>query len=1301
MFVLLGAIVEETASFRDFIYGTTEHTAYDNWVSHVIEGVAQSGFNQYPPWDKQKPGFGSFKKATHPEATKWKQVVAYFANEQYEEAEDLIQQEGFPYEIVRFNDTDTDRTYYMLRELLNLEYFDDNGFPENPELHQVGSFDYGWGIYVIDPSSNIPLIVNVVHPNDDFIAPPFAADAFQMWNARFFMVSGVGREVLWTNEPPYFNSKSLSDPSRNTDHAFNRGYQAVCDSVREKFNRRELSVQLHSFDRTHMGLFPLQISSTGPDHTFTSLPSRDLSGNYRDLINFSPYVIHPANTIGLHEEILVTDYYAVNYSEHGMYYNNNGELLPISNEVSLASFKTNQQMLYSNEGTNLHGTYNPFFHIELDELPRCYPKTDESYDWFYGYDAETKSWDKSKYFERMFQFYRPWMVAFNEIFPVVLELNDYQDPTPPTELLSASFDEGAVYLEWERSFAFDFDSYEIYYSTEPNISDETSFFDEKDIPVLACQATNSVVVNKMPDDQQYYFRIRARDLNGNYTELSNEVTRYCDEVNIVNFNAIGRDEIVELEWGVVTHNNLAGFNLWRSVVDLDDFVLVSSWEEDESLREPEEQEHTFSYEDKEVGNGVAYDYRLSIVNLRQEEYFYPLIHRAEPEKIYTISINNDTGSISSQAHFGFNRAATDEFDYLFDEIAEEIEGAPYIIGAFNHPFWPEELKHMSTDIYAHFDPLTTFRVWNLLVETSEVGKEFTISLVRGYPEEYGPLFLIDADTKKAWDLTEETCRYIPSNTEEKLFYLYMGKVPPRITVATADNKFYSPGETFSPVWSIENGMLIKEIELLLTDGNDYFQIAESLEPTRNRYDWTVSEEMPLAGAKLVVRAHISDSEYFDFYSPYSIGVAPNEIEFSNVAGWHLKANPHTTYQEPGKTYFGDKVKMYRYANTTDSFIESTSFAYDRGYWVYMPEDFETVVEGPVQKNNVNQIASKGWNLLSNPYCVDLRVQDLTFFKSQKEYTYFEAIRASMILPVVFGAKNNCYAPVETIKAGEGYWIYSNTDALAIRYKVLNQNDDYVPIKPEWTVKVVANKEGHLNDEVVIGYAPYTDESYNVLYDLPKPSRKPLSKFDLYLRPDSEEYPFERLYSNLKRELRMEHADEVYWDFILETEADDKPVGFSILSNNIPEGYKVALIVDGEAVEISEAYQADLIPQSGLIVGQIMLTNGTITSAESNIPTPEILYNNFPNPFFISGAERSVGTVIPFNIEKPTKARIDVFNIKGQRVATLLNDKLESGYHQVVWDGRDTYNRQTSAGVYFYKLTTESGYSEIKKMLLLK
>ena len=90
---------------------------------------------------------------------------------------------------------------------------------------------------------------------------------------------------------------------------------------------------------------------------------------------------------------------------------------------------------------------------------------------------------------------------------------------------------------------------------------------------------------------------------------------------------------------------------------------------------------------------------------------------------------------------------------------------------------------------------------------------------------------------------------------------------------------------------------------------------------------------------------------------------------------------------------------------------------------------------------------------------------------------------------------------------------------------------------------------------------------------------------------------------------------------------------------------------------------------------------------------EIKLENYPNPF-------NPTTTISFSIPEEGKVELCVYNIKGQKVKALINEKLNAGAHQVIWHGKDENGKSVSSGIYFYKM--DSGrYTSVMKMILLK
>ena len=107
-------------------------------------------------------------------------------------------------------------------------------------------------------------------------------------------------------------------------------------------------------------------------------------------------------------------------------------------------------------------------------------------------------------------------------------------------------------------------------------------------------------------------------------------------------------------------------------------------------------------------------------------------------------------------------------------------------------------------------------------------------------------------------------------------------------------------------------------------------------------------------------------------------------------------------------------------------------------------------------------------------------------------------------------------------------------------------------------------------------------------------------------------------------------------------------------------------------------------------GQFALSLGSLGG--SGLPTRFALGQNYPNPF-------NPSTVIPYQLLTAAQVRLDVFNVLGQRVATLVDGEQVAGAHTVVWTATDEAGQAVSAGVYIAVLNDLRGFVVFSILLL--
>ena len=108
-------------------------------------------------------------------------------------------------------------------------------------------------------------------------------------------------------------------------------------------------------------------------------------------------------------------------------------------------------------------------------------------------------------------------------------------------------------------------------------------------------------------------------------------------------------------------------------------------------------------------------------------------------------------------------------------------------------------------------------------------------------------------------------------------------------------------------------------------------------------------------------------------------------------------------------------------------------------------------------------------------------------------------------------------------------------------------------------------------------------------------------------------------------------------------------------------------------------------------GYFALSLGPLQGA-SALPEQFSLGQNYPNPF-------NPSTIIPYRLPVSTHVRLDVFNLLGQRIATLVDEEQPAGFHTSRWDATDATGRAVASGVYLYRLQG-GGVSLTHRMVLV-
>jgi hypothetical protein len=397
------------------------------------------------------------------------------------------------------------------------------------------------------------------------------------------------------------------------------------------------------------------------------------------------------------------------------------------------------------------------------------------------------------------------------------------------------------------------------------------------------------------------------------------------------------------------------------------------------------------------------------------------------------------------------------------------------------------------------------------------------------------------------------------------------------------------------------------------------------------------------------------------------------MSFANLvlnAGWNLISLPVTPETPTVSAVFPTAQAVFEF---NGQYQEPTTLVGGKGYWVKVPQATVVMLSG-ISVSDVSGPLSAGWNLVGSPNC-----------------TVTPTTTPSGNITAIFGY-NGVYQPTTTLSANSGYWI--NSTAASTLNAFCGMSAPSIENQPLAMVAgnagiITIHAEGEAIDganqaNIVIG----TDSRSQML---PQPPSMPqysvaLSIFDQVAQ--------KRLYQDVRDDISVTNR----WTIAV------NPKGNSGGSSNSTATLTWDAATLGQAkFELREGKNADgkLLIADMSKQTSLQVTGGnediyfTITRAagKGTLPGGFALGQNYPNPF-------NPTTQIQFSLPSAGQVRMEIFNVLGQQVKTLVDQAMEAGEHTVSWDATDNSGQAVSSGIYFYRMVTDD-HTDRKKMLLLR
>ncbi len=364
----------------------------------------------------------------------------------------------------------------------------------------------------------------------------------------------------------------------------------------------------------------------------------------------------------------------------------------------------------------------------------------------------------------------------------------------------------------------------------------------------------------------------------------------------------------------------------------------------------------------------------------------------------------------------------------------------------------------------------------------------------------------------------------------------------------------------------------------------------------------------------------------------------------------------------------DSTKLYSYYQPREKVTPT------RGVWIYSSESIPLKMSEKAfnnlipKKNNISIKVNEGWNQISSPFPYEVAPLWLG-----NTYTAWEWI-----------AGENKYIEAKTIKPWKAYWIKSDiAKTLSISHIpaiATKREPSRLRQSIGWELKVSLTGETSSDPVNFIGTLP---KELNTI--LKNTSAEPPPAFDyphLYFVNGREKCAKLYHYSSVVPEEKIE------WKVGISPAAQSMVVTVSSLSS-VPEQVSVFWLDNEKLINLRMNNTIEIAPHSETRYGYII---ATANPADVALFTGKFrLRPNYPNPFIRS---TTLEFTVPYRWNKDgsksendyRKIALNVYNVSGRLVATILSGYAKIGHHRRVWDGKSNSGRFLPSGMYIARLT---------------
>jgi len=367
-----------------------------------------------------------------------------------------------------------------------------------------------------------------------------------------------------------------------------------------------------------------------------------------------------------------------------------------------------------------------------------------------------------------------------------------------------------------------------------------------------------------------------------------------------------------------------------------------------------------------------------------------------------------------------------------------------------------------------------------------------------------------------------------------------------------------------------------------------------------------------------------------------------QLTVSVLDGWNMVSIPglHPVNQEVTTWWSNLTGNVFKFSG---GYVSVTTAATGEGYWMKNLGDqtYSTGDEWPASgiiittHDTINCL--EGWNMIGG-YEYNVTVSGIT--------TIPPGLQQSPVYEYSEG-----YQMVDFLIPGYGYWIKLSADGQIVFPDVLGKSNEITKlIKDDWGKITITDNTGR-------SYTLYIVKGGVNLNSYELPPMPPAGMFDI-------RFGSGRIAEDIESSIQS-----------IDMTGIEHPIRVKVENMDIR-------LQDATGKELNENLKSgEEVTISNASINKLMVSTELI-------PDTYVLYQNYPNPF-------NPATTIKFAVPKESQVNLNIYNMLGELVSTLVNEQKKPGYYEYKFDASNL-----ASGVYFFRIKA-GDFVETKKMLLLK